>query len=717
MSRPHSAGFARLLHPRAIAVVGASNDPERIGGQPVRILRETGYRGAIHPVNPKYAEVLGLPCYPDLASVPQPCDVAIIAVNAAAVPGMIRACGAAGIPFAIVFSAGFREAGPAGVRLEQELKLAARAAGVRFVGPNCIGTMNLIDRVYCGFGGGFANADLRAGPVAFVSQSGGFAFSVVGLADFEGIGFNYIVSTGNEADITSLDLIADFLERDDVEVVVSYLEGITDGARLRAVGRRALELAKPILVWKVGNSDAGRAAAESHTASMTAGYTLYRTAFEEGGFIEITDVTDLVDAARAFRARRLPRGPNIAVLTTSGGSGVLMADACDRQGLKLPRLAPETVRAMEGVAPRYASLGNPIDLTAQVTGDHERVNRVCRELLADPGIDQLIVRYGAVQGAKGEAWARGLTAVADSTDKPLLVAWSRVPDHTEASMKILEEQRIPWHLTPTRTANAAGMLHHFARKRRALLEGAGRPAARRVEPCALEFPAGAATLSEHDSKRCLAAYGIAVTREVRLAPEAVAALTGAPLAFPLAVKVDSPDIPHKTEAGAIRLGVRNLEELKRAAGEVVAAAARHKPGARINGVLVSEMASGLEVIIGAVNDRFFGPVVMFGLGGIATELLHDVSYRFAPFDLDAAHAMIRATRTHPLLTGYRGRPALAVDALADVLVRVSLLAADHAARIAEIDINPLIVTAGGAVAADALVVLRGPEAETPPARP
>ena len=700
------AGFARLFSPRGIAVVGASNDPQRISGQPVKILADTGYRGAVYPVNPKYTEALGLRCYPDLASVPQPCDLALIVVNAAAVPQVIRDCGRAGIPFAIVFSAGFRESGAGGAELERTLKAAAREAGVRFVGPHCIRTMNLNDRVYCGFGPGFSDPRLKAGPVALVSQSGGFAFSVVALADFEGIGFNYVVSAGNETDITTLDLIADFLERDDVEVVVSYIEGVADGRRLRELGRRALELGKPILVWKVGNSDVGRAAAESHTASMTAGYTLYRTAFEDGGFIEIEDVHDLVDAARAFLSRRLPRGPNIAVLTTSGGSGVMIADACDKHGLKLPRLAPETVQAIEPLAPKHSSLANPIDLTAQVTGDYVRFNRICERLLADPNIDQLIIRYGAVQGARGEAWANSLAAIAQGSDKPLLVAWSRVPDRTEASVKILERHRIPWLITPTRTANAAAALYHFARKRQVQMARAAHITARIIEPRLLELPPDARTLSEHQSKRCLAAYGIPVTREVLLAPEAVAQLRRPPLPFPLVVKVDSPEVPHKTEAGAVRLNVRSLAELKRAAQEMVAAAERHKPGARINGVLVSEMAEGIEVIIGAVNDRFFGPVVMFGLGGVFTELLRDVSYRFAPLDLATAHEMIRATRAHPLLTGYRGRPALAVDALAETLTRVSLLAADHAGRIAEIDVNPLMVTATGVVAADALVVLR-----------
>jgi acyl-CoA synthetase (NDP forming) len=566
--------------------------------------------------------------------------------------------------------------------------------------------MNLSDRVYCGFGAGFANPNLRAGPIAFVSQSGGFAFSVVGLADAEGIGFNYIVSAGNEADLTTLDFIADFLERADVEIVVSYMEGVSDGRRLRALGQRALELKKPLLVWKVGNSGSGRAAAESHTASMTADYAFYRAAFAEGGFIEIEDVHDLVDATQAFLAHRLPRGPNVAVITTSGGSGVLIADACEKRGLKLPPLQAETVEKIARLAPQYASFGNPVDLTAQITGDHERVNEVCAHVLADPNIDQLIVRYGAVQGAKGEAWAKGLTEVASATEKPVLIAWSRVRDAAETSLRHLEAHRVPYLLTPTRAARAAGMLHEFARKQRCRLERANRPSRRDIVRPALEFPAHGATLSERESKLCLAAYGIPVTREVTLSLEAVATLTVPPLPFPVAVKVDTPYISHKTEAGAVRLNVRTLEELRRAAEEVINAARKYRPEARVERILICEMARGEEVIVGAVNDPFFGPLVMFGLGGIFAELLQDVAYRYAPFDAQTAHEMMAEVRGHALLTGYRGRPALAVDALAETLSRVSLLAADHADRIASLDINPLFVAADKVTAADALVVLR-----------
>lgn len=698
--------FARLFNPRAIAVIGASPDTSRIGGQPIPILLESGYGGGIYPVNPKYPRIGDLTCYASIADVPQPCDLALVAVAGRMVPDVIRQCGAAGIAFATVFSAGFREVGAEGVALENELKAAVAASGVRVIGPNCIGTMNLVDRVYCGFGVGFKNPHLKKGPVAFVSQSGGFAYSVVALADAEGMGFNYIVSAGNEADITTLELAADFLERPEVEVLVLYLEGVADGRQLRALGARALELGKPILTWKAGNSAIGRAAAESHTASMTADYELYRAAFREGGFIEVRDVHEVVDITRVFSGRRMPRGSSIGIITTSGGSAVLMADECDRHGLTLPRLTDATVRAIEQIAPRHCALGNPIDLTAQISGNNEDFNRIVELALNDANIDQLIVRYGTVQGARGAEWAKDIAAIVERADKPLIVSLGRVAESATAATEVFDAKRIPWVLTPTRTAVAAAALSQYAQKQRDYRAAQARGLRRVIARQDLALPANDHRLSEADSKTILAAYGIPVARELLLALTAIAALKEPPLKFPLAVKIDSPDVPHKTEADAVRLNVRTLAELKDAASTVVTNAQCYKSGAKITGVLVAEMAAGTEVIIGVVNDKFFGPVVMFGLGGVFAELLKDVTYRFAPFDIETAREMVAEIKAAKLLTGYRGSAPLATAALADVLSRVSLLAADHADRIAEIDINPLFVGTAAVVAADALIVLK-----------
>jgi acyl-CoA synthetase (NDP forming) len=698
--------LGRFLNPRAVAVVGASSDLSRIGGQPIRLLTEYGYRGRVYPVNPKYTEIKGLACYPDLAAVPQPCDVALVALAAPHVPGVIEQCGRAGIPFALVLSAGFSETGAEGRALQDRLVAAARASGVRVVGPNCLGMLNLRDGVRNGFGGTLQLRTLRSGPVAMVTQSGGFGFGVVAIASHQGVGFNYAVSTGNEADLGALDWLAYLIERPEVEVAVAFLEGVSDGRRLLAIGERALELGKPILAWKVGNTDAGRRAATSHTARMTAGYELYRAAFRLGGFVEVRDIDDLVDICKAFGARKLPRGNRVAVITPSGGAGVLLADRCVEAGLALPPLSEATAARLRGFVAAFATVANPVDVTPQGYNDnYASYNRLIGEVLADPVIDQAIAR--APRGSAAPAWAEGFVGMLREVDKPVLINWPTSPDDNAETVDFLERHGVPVLMAPGRTVRALAALNEFAHKRRMHAAHAGRPRARAAPP-PIELPAGAATLGEHRAKRVLKACGVPVVEEVLLAPEAVAALERAPLPFPLAVKVASADLPHKTEAGALRLGVAGLDALKRAAREVVASALRHRPDARIDGVLVQSMASGIEVLVGAVDDPFFGPVVAFGPGGIYAELLKDASYRFAPFDVHTAREMIAETRLAALLGGYRGQPPSDVAALAEALACVSQLAAGHASRIAEIDINPLFVRPAGegVLAADALIVLK-----------
>jgi acyl-CoA synthetase (NDP forming) len=700
------AELSRLLDPRGIAIVGASAELHRIGGQPIRALSEFGYQGRIYPVNPKYSEIKGLTCFPDVASVPQPCDVALICVPAKLVPDAIRQCGEAGIAFAVILSAGFREIGDKGMMLQAELDAAVRDSGVRVIGPNCQGMMGPKNDLYCGFGAPFMYRHTRSGRVAMVTQSGGFGFAVMGLSEAEGVGFNYVISTGNEADIGALELIDTFIERDDTDIVATYLEGVTDGRRLIETGCRALRANKPILVWKVGNSATGRRAAASHTANLTAGYELYRAAFRQGGYLEVGDVSDLVDLSRAFGLRRLPTGNNVAVISISGGAGVLLADRCEELGLALPSLSEATATELRALLPAFSSVANPIDVTAQVFNDFSVFNKVVNLVARDTEVHQLIVVTASVEGASADKLAQELVSVAAATDKPILVASSAPPSRADAAKKLLEDNLIPVYPTPGRAAMGAAALAEFAARRRKLLTATVQP--RLVARQALELPAQRGTLGEHRSKQLLQAYGIPVVSEVLMAIDEIGALKQAPFAFPLAAKLESPDLPHKTEAGAVRVGLRSLDELKTSVHEMREAALRYKPDARIEGVLIQEMASGLEVIVGTTRDEFFGPTVVFGLGGIFTEVLRDVTHRFAPFDTATAHEMILEIKGVQLLRGYRGKPALDVDALADALSRLSLLAADHADAIAEIDINPLFVRSAGqgVVAADALVILR-----------
>ena len=701
--------LARFLSPRGIAVVGASNDLTRIGGQPIRLLTEFGYAGKVYPVNPKYTEIKGLACYPSVSAVPKPCDVALIALAAPQVPGIIEECGRAGIPYALVLSAGFSEVGAKGEALQAQLVEAARKSGVRVNGPNCLGILNLKDGVRNGFGGTLMLDTLRSGPIAMVTQSGGFGFGAVAVAAHYGVGFNYAISTGNEADLTALDWLEAVIELPDVDIAVAFIEGISDGRRLIEIGERALELGKPILAWKVGNTDVGRQAAASHTARLTAGYELYRTAFRLGGFVEVRDIDDLVDICKAFRGKKLPRSNRVAVITPSGGAGVLLADRCVEAGLELPALAQATVSKLREYVAAFATVANPVDVTPQGYNDnYASYNRLIGDVLADPNIDSVIAR--SPRGGAATIWAKNFVEMLRTTTKPVMINWPTSPDDNADVVEFLESHGVPVIMTPGRTVHALAALHDYARKVERHQANRRRSGERLVPPQALDFAgASGTTLGEHRSKALLAAYGIRAVDEKLLSADAIEKLGASPLPFPLAVKIESADIPHKTEAGVVRLNISDLEGLKRAAREVLDAAHSHNASARIDGISVQQMASGLEVIVGAVNDRFFGPVVTFGLGGIYTELLKDVTHRFAPFDVETAKEMIGEIKGAALLKGYRGSPALDVEALADVLSRVSLLIADHAGHIAEIDVNPLFVrpVGEGVLAADALVVLKG----------
>lgn len=699
-----AAGYSRLLNPQGIAIIGASSDLTRIGGQPIRALTEFGFAGNVYPVNPKYQEIKGLKCYPDIASVPQPCDVALVCVPAKFVPDTLRQCGQAGIDFAVVLSAGFREIGEKGAELQQELDAALQESGVRIIGPNSQGILGPNNSLFCGFGAPFMYQHPKGGRVAMITQSGGFGFAVMGLSEAQGVTFNYVISTGNEADLGALDLIDDFISRDDTDVIATYLEGVSDGRRLIALGKRALAASKPILVWKVGNSAAGRQAAASHTANLSAGYELYRAAFREGAFVEVNDVDDLVDMSRAFGMHRFPNGRNVAVVSVSGGAGVLLADRCEGLGLSLPELAESTLYELGKLLPSFSSYANPIDVTAQVFNDTSVFNKVLSVVARDPNADQLIVVLASVEGMLAEKIATELVEVSRTTTKPIFVVSSAPPGRAEAAMLQFKNGNLAVYSTPGRAAKSAAALAEFACRRG--LDSDSEPVRVLAKKDLPSFGVSG-ILSEHKSKTVLRAYGIPIVDEVLMSVDEALQLQECPLDFPVVAKLESADLPHKTEAGAVKINIDSLAKLQSSILEMVESSAKYKKNVRIDGVSLQEMADGLEVIVGAVRDPYFGPTIVLGLGGVFTELLQDVVHRFAPFDLKTAREMILQLRSAPLLTGYRGKPALDIDALADVLSRLSWLMVDHADVISEIDINPLFVRSQGkgVVAADALVVV------------
>jgi acyl-CoA synthetase (NDP forming) len=688
-----------LLNPRSVAIVGASHEERRAGGQPLHALTQYGYGGKVYAVNPRYSEIRGVPCFPEVKALPHAVDLAIVAVPAPDVPRIIEDCGAVGIRHALVLSAGFREIGEAGADLQAQLDRALERSGVRIVGPNCIGMLNLGARVFAGFGAGFRQPHWKRGPIAMVSQSGGFAYSIMAFCQEAGVGMDYMISTGNEADLGALDFVEHFLGDDAIRLIAVYLEGLRDGRRLRALGRRALEVGKPIAVWKVGNTAGGKRAAVSHTANLTEEYDFYRDAFREGGFVEIREVYDLIDAAKAFASGKRPRGRRAAIVTTSGGAGVLLADRCEEAKIELPALTDRTKSALQTLLPSFASMSNPIDFTAALAQKQVEFSRASALVIEDENVDLAIVR--SFPGRDVEAWAEELAGYAKACPKPILVSLSGTPAQARAWSAKLEDAGAACFEVPSRAAAAAAMLCDFAeRARRAAAAPASPPAKPETHP-AFEIPDD--PLDEVEAKRCLEAYGIRTPRRVFVAagepvPDRV------DLNFPVAVKIVSPDIVHKTEAGGVRLRVEQ-PDLRRTIEKMSERVTTHVPGARVSGFLIEEMSEGVEMIVGALANRSFGPLVVVGMGGVHAEVLRDVARHYAPVSHARAREMILGLKGAPLLRGYRGKPPCDIEALADIVARVSQLILDHEEEISEIEVNPLMVRAEGhgATAVDAVI--------------
>ena len=706
-SAPRNKGrkFDALFHPRGIAVVGASQDLDRGGGQPVKALLSYGYSGAVYPVNPKYDDIGGVPCYRSLREINGPCDLVVIALPAAAAIDALRECAARDIRFAIIYGGGFREAGRDGQLRERMLLEAAHAGGVRLIGPNCLGVVNVTDRVYAAFGSMTREPLLAAGSISMVYQSGGFGHSLALRCAAAGAGFRYLVASGNEADITTPELIDCYLDDPETRIVISYVEGVSDGRALMEAGRKAAALAKPILLWKAGRREQGLRAAASHTASMTGRYEIYRAALAQAGIIEVRNMEEVADLVKVFGAGKLPEGSRVGLLGGSGGSAIVFADACDDEGLEIPALSAATQEAVRECMPGTGVVSNPVDFAAGFLNDAvaQKFARAVNLVLSDEDIDQVCIMLATVQGKQALNGARILADAAQRSPKPILV-FSSVPRHTvEEALKVLADARIPVFPSPTRVAHAASVAASYHTNRQRVSAGVPLPGS---GGSSRRDSGRRKVLNEIESKELLAAHRIPVTRDV-VVP------TGRNIPFdsikyPIAAKVLSKDLPHKSDVGGIRLGIENADDLAGAVEAILQQVDRTAPSADIEGIIISEMVlDGTEVMVGVVNDEVFGPTVLLGLGGILTEVLRDVTYRVAPFDVATARMMIHELRGRAVLDGARGRAPCDIDALAHVVSGVSEMAWILRDRLLELDINPLFVrpAGGGVVAADALAVV------------
>ena len=697
----------RFFNPGSIAIIGASQDFMTISGQPLKHLQSHHYQGRLYPVNPRYQEVAGVKCYPALAALSETPDLVLILVNAARVADMLKQCGEKGVPYVIIFSSGFSEMGGEGVKLQQQLAEIARRHEIGVIGPNCQGMMNVADGVFAGFGSVFFT-DYEPGRVSMVSQSGGFGFSVMNLSSKDGgLPFRQMVTTGNEIGVSTLEFMDYFIRDPHTDIIAGYLEGAKDAWRLPEIGQKALAAGKPILMWKVGNTEQGQRAAASHTANLGGAMALYKAAFRQNGIIQVEDIQDVVDYGRAFRNGRLPEGNRLAIITISGGAGILMTDECIGRGMRLADLAPETVAKLREFVPSFGSINNPVDVTAAIFNDLTLINRTLQTIVDDPGVDCIAMINASLQGEIANRIAAEIVAVAGKTGKPIYIAWSARDVMAPQAYAALEAARIPHYKSPVRCGRAMAAVSWYAEAKRRRDRQSGEKALTLSSAGARKALDGrTADVSEYQAKRILSEYGIPVTQE-ELATTREQALTIAKrIGYPVAIKVQSPDISHKTEARAVRLNIASDGELASAYDEILANARAYKKDASIEGVLIQEMVKdGLEAILGVTNDPLFGPAVMFGLGGIFAEVLKDVSFRLAPVTPSVAREMIEEIAGYPVLAGARGRPRADVDALVDAIVRLSALAVDLKDRVAELDINPLFVFAEGrgVKAADALI--------------
>lgn len=711
---PTGMEFASLkpfFEPRSIALIGASNNPGKPSGRPLHALINKGYKGEIYPVNPKYDRIAGVKCYPGLADIPGPVDLAVISVPAAGVEDALKQCIDKGVGAAVIFSSGYAETGPEGRQAQERLAALAGQAGLRLCGPNCLGVVNTRNGVMASFAFIVDIPDLDNGTVGFVTQSGAFGALIYAHALYSGVGLNYFVSVGNEADLEFADFLGYMVRDGNTRVLGGYLEGAKDGPKLRRVAEEAARLGKPVMIMKVGQSSAGARAASSHTGSLAGSDKIYEAFFKQTGIIRIDGPEELVAFVPLFLAGRLPRGSNIAVLTVSGGAGVTLADMCERLGLNIPALNASTRSKMEAALPSFASAQNPVDLTSQYVTNPEMLVACFDALLEDDDVDIILGNFD-LREPYGMEVARRVIDIYHATDKTIVICpWVFPGQEEEEGVKELRRAGVPVLLNTAQAVRAVAHLAEYA----GFLRKKSSTDYRVPEIAPGEYAAaralvkGRGTLSEGESKALLAQFGIPVTRGglARSAGEAVA-LAGQ-IGYPVALKVDSPDIPHKTEAGAVFLNLNSEEEVRQAFDTILRNAGSYKPGARVNGVLVQEMLpEGIEVITGVTRDPVFGPVVMFGLGGIFVEVLKDVAFRVVPLSRGDALEMIKETKGYQVLQGVRGKPPADIDALVDVIMKVSTLATVLKDQVEELDINPLVVypEGRGVKAADAMVVIK-----------
>ncbi len=696
-----------IFKPKRIALIGVSNNPDSVGGITLRNLVGGGFNGVVYPVNPKREAVFGIPCYPDVKSLPKTPDLAVIMTAAKLVPQLVRECGEAGINGLIIMSAGFKEAGEEGKALEALVKEEkAKFPDMRVIGPNCLGilvpglNMNV----------SFADGMPKKGHVAFISQSGALCTSVLDWAYDSNIGFSYFVSIGNSMDVNFGDLIDYFGQDPNTKSIVLYVESLSN-ARTFMSAARAFSREKPIIVYKSGRFPESAAAAASHTGALASEDSIYDAVFRRAGLARVYDFGNIFDFTDLVGRRRIPKGNRLAIITNAGGPGVMATDSLISWGGKLVNLSDETMEKLNAYLPPFWSHGNPIDVLGDATP--ERFAHATEIVLEDKNVDAVLVLLTPQAMTAPTETAEAIAHLASKTSKSIMAAWLGGAS-MHKGIQVFNQAGIPSYQAPEQAIRAFMTLSNYSNNLEMLFETPKEvPVSFQYDRNELRdkylkdvFPK-ARILNEDDSKMLVNDYGIDTTHPTPAATEDEAVSIAEKKGFPVVLKIYSPDITHKSDVGGVALNLKDEEMVRAAFRNIVKTAAEKRPDARIDGVTVQKMVDtkgAVELIVGTKKDPVFGTVMLIGMGGTSAELFKDKRLEFPPLNEQLARQMLESLKIYPLLEGYRGDTPKNINKLIEVLIRMSYLAADYP-EIQELDINPLIVTPTDVIALDARIVV------------
>ena len=697
-----------IFYPRSIAVIGASRQPGSVGQSLLANLIDSRYQGIVYPVNPKAKGILGIKCYPNVIEIPDVVDLAVVIVPPQFVPEVLEECGRKHIKGAIVITAGFKEIGGKGIEREDNVKKIIAKYDMALFGPNCLGVINTDAKT--SMNATFGTQMSKEGNIAFLSQSGALCVAVLDYAIESNIGFSKFISMGNKAGMTENDLLLYLKNDPKTDVILMYLEDLADGREFMNIAREITSSPtnpKPVIALKAGRTLLGARAASSHTGSLAGSDRVYDAIFSQCGVLRGDTLEEIFDYVKAFSSQPLPKGGNVAIITNSGGPGILATDSCIRYGMSIASFSPGTIKTLKKILPPTASLNNPIDLIADA--QHEEYEGTLREIFNDKNIHSAIIILTPTAFTDVEHIAETIVKVAQEFKKPVMCCFLGVYDVSKG-IEILEENGFPAYRFPESAARVLSEMTKFTWWLRRPQTGikkfkVNKSKAQKIIDSARKE--GRTFLLEKESYDILKAYNFPVIRSLMAGNEIQALEAAQKIGFPVVLKIASPDVIHKFDFGGVKLNLKNKTEVRKAYHEILKTVLARKPEAKIKGVIVEEMASqGKEIILGMNRDPQFGPILMFGLGGIYVEALEDVTFRLAPIRELTAKIMITSTKTHKILEGFRGEKPYDTEAIADCLKRLSQLVTDLE-DIKELDINPLIVfeKGKGCAIVDARIIL------------